>query len=379
MGGLPRPRRRPVRAADAPRTWPRSSAPPPSTTCSTTRSGTAASGLLVDELRPDEDHSFDIVGVPDLVAEPPDIWTLAELSDTIAILRSLAEVCGLDAIDEVLGSADGFAVLPLGEQAFTGRAGEKLWNELGAVVVGRWDEVLDAIDGIVTTPEVEPDALTTAQSEADAIAAAERAATGRVAGGSRGAARRGPRLLGRHRHRLPGDHRRRRTGWTLRCYLGDDPVFLSTDRRISVFDSPAALEDYVARFGDGSPPGRAQHLGGGADGDPRGSGRRARRAREHLRTGWSRRTAGPGARGRGCRAARPRSRVADRCGKGARRRGDRRGARDREPARQPGRRHRATRTTSGSHRPRPSPTRQPRGRCSSSGSPPRWSGARRRQ
>jgi hypothetical protein len=206
----------------------------------------AAAALLVDELRPDEDHSFDIVGVPDLVAEPPDIWTLAELSDTVAILRSLAEVCGLDAIDDVLGSADGFAVLPLGEQAFTGRAGEKLWNELGAVVVDRWDEVLDAIDGIVTAPDVDPDSLTAAQSEADAIAAAERAATG-----------------------APPDEAEEprdedlaywddtgidcleitvgeRTGWTLRCYLGDNPVFLSSNRRIWIFESPAALEDYVA-------------------------------------------------------------------------------------------------------------------------------------
>ena len=39
-----------------------------------------------------------------------------------------------------------------------------------------------------------------------------------------------------------------RTGWTLRCYLGDDPVFLSTDHRIHVFASPAALEDYIAEL-----------------------------------------------------------------------------------------------------------------------------------
>ena len=119
----------------------------------------AAADLLVDELSPDDDHRFDIVGVPELVSEPADIWTLAELTDTVAILRSLAEVCGLDAVDDVLDSADGFALLPMGQQAFVGRNGEKLWNEIGAVVAARWDEVLDALDGIVTTPEVEPAAL----------------------------------------------------------------------------------------------------------------------------------------------------------------------------------------------------------------------------
>jgi len=72
--------------------------------------------------------------VPDLVAEIPDIWTLASLTDTVNIVRSLSEVCGLDVVDEILDSADGFAVLPMGQQAFVGRNGEKLWNEMGAVI-----------------------------------------------------------------------------------------------------------------------------------------------------------------------------------------------------------------------------------------------------
>ena len=49
----------------------------------------AFSEAMTDELLPDDDHRFDIVGVPELVAEAPDIWTLAELADTVAILHSL--------------------------------------------------------------------------------------------------------------------------------------------------------------------------------------------------------------------------------------------------------------------------------------------------
>ena len=204
----------------------------------------AASELLVDELVPDDDHRFDIVGVPELVSEPADIWTLAELTDTIAILRSLAEVCGLEAIDNVLNATDGFSLLSAGQLAFTGRNGEKLWNEIGSVVAERWDEVVDALDAIVTTPEVDPEALAMGQEEAAAISAAEKQPEA------------APEESDEDRDEdlefwdetgvdcleitIGG-----RTGYTLRCYLGEDPVFLSSGGRIQIYTSPEELEKYL--------------------------------------------------------------------------------------------------------------------------------------
>ncbi len=203
-----------------------------------------AAELLVDELRPDDDHVFDIVGVPDLVAEIPDIWTLAALTDTVNIVRSLSEVCGLDVVDEILDSADGFAVLPMGQQAFVGRNGEKLWNEMGAVIAERWDEVIDAIDAIVKIPEIDAEELTQTRAEAAAISAVDK--TGETV--------------------EPEDEAERdedlefwdetgvdcleitvgeRTGYTLRCYLGDEPVFLAENHRIKMYTSAEELENYL--------------------------------------------------------------------------------------------------------------------------------------
>jgi len=170
----------------------------------------------------------------------------------VAILKSLAEVCDLEAIDNVLGAAPGFSVLSAGEQAFTGRAGERLWNELGAVVVDRWDEVVDALDGIVTTPDVQADALETAQAEAAAIAVAEKVVEG---AGVEGTATSDEDDEDDRDEDLEfwdetgvdclevtvGE----RTGWTLRCYLGEDPVFLSQGDRIQIYSSPEALENYL--------------------------------------------------------------------------------------------------------------------------------------
>ncbi|MET0966593.1 MAG: primosomal protein [Nakamurella sp.] len=214
-----------------------------------------ASELLVDELTPDDDHCFDIVGVPELVAEPADIWTLAALADTVAILRSLAEVCGLDAIDDVLDSTDGFNLLPMGQQAFAGRNGEKLWTEIGLVVVARWDEVVDALDGIVTTPEVDEGALEVGLAEAAVISAAEKHLEEEVPPPDGGADEAEAELeeerdedlrfwddTGVDCLEIAVDGR---TGYTLRCYLGDDPVFLSVDGRIQIYSSPELLENYL--------------------------------------------------------------------------------------------------------------------------------------
>ncbi len=203
-----------------------------------------AAELLVDELRPDDDHIFDIVGVPDLVAEVPDIWTLAALTDTVAIVRSLAEVCGLEGVEEILDSADGFAALPLGQQAFIGRNGEKLWNEMGEVIAQRWDEVIDAIDAIVATPEVDADELAQTKAEAAAISAVAKT----------------PEPVEDEEDEDRDEDLEfwdetgvdcleitvgGRTGYTLRCYLGEEPVFLSENSRIQIYASPEDLEDYL--------------------------------------------------------------------------------------------------------------------------------------
>jgi hypothetical protein len=111
--------------------------------------------LSVPELLPDEAHTYDLVGVPELAAEEPDTWTIGELADIIAIVRSLADVCELDEVHEVLNSAAGFSVLEQGTFPFTGREGEKLWNDLAETIAERWDEVLDAIDEVVYVPEVD--------------------------------------------------------------------------------------------------------------------------------------------------------------------------------------------------------------------------------
>ena len=213
--------------------------------------------LTVDELIPEQTQRYDLVGVPELVANEPDTWAVGDLADVLVMVRSLAEVCDLDVVREVLDSADGFTLVNQGAIAFTGRDGERLWTELATVVAERWDEVLDAIDEVVATPDLDPKALAAAQhelAEADDTADTEESedAEDTVAGDQD------------HQPVAAVEDEQEAGFWaqvgidpirivsslgehyTLRCYLGDAPVFLGKDGTIEVFRSPRALAKYLA-------------------------------------------------------------------------------------------------------------------------------------
>ncbi|MCI2419021.1 primosomal protein [Saccharopolyspora sp. K220] len=215
--------------------------------------------LSAVELSPDEDHQYDLVGVPELVAEPLDTWTINELADIVDIARSLADVCELDAVHDVLDAATGFTMLDQGTLAFSGKDGQRRWTDLCKVVAERWDEVLDAIDGVVTAPDVPADAVATAETElAEALEADD---SGTEADGiatvvdddettyeSVDSSEEDEEVgfwgeVGIDPIQIitsTGEH------YSLRCYLDDDPVFLGSGGKIDVFPTPRALARFLA-------------------------------------------------------------------------------------------------------------------------------------
>jgi hypothetical protein len=216
--------------------------------------------LNVPELIPDEDHTYDLVGVPELVADEPDVWHIAELAEIIGIVRSLADVCELDDVHEILDACEGFSLLDQGTLPFTGSVGREVWNDLSETVSQKWDTVLDAIDSLVTAPDVDEKVLEQTAEELAAFheesAAAEAAAEGdddldtleSVDTDSDDA----------EEEDVPTgfwaevgiDPIKIVTGsaeyYTLRCYLDDAPVFLGSDGEIDVFTSKKALVKALA-------------------------------------------------------------------------------------------------------------------------------------
>ncbi|MGH3976672.1 MAG: primosomal protein [Pseudonocardiaceae bacterium] len=209
------------------------------------------------DLRPAESQRYDLVGVPELVAQPPDTWVLDELAEVVSIVRSLAEVCGLDVVADVLDSTPEFGMLEGGTLAFGGREGERRWQALCAVIAQRWDDVLDTVDGVVRTPDVDAAALAMAQTELTEVeavtdntatdnTATDNTATDKAA--TEAPAAPNPALafwseVGIDPIRIIsdlGDH------YTLRCYVDDAPVFLGRSGRIEAFPSPRSLSRYLA-------------------------------------------------------------------------------------------------------------------------------------
>ncbi|MFJ8913141.1 primosomal protein [Amycolatopsis sp. NPDC102389] len=210
--------------------------------------------LNVPELIPDDDHTYDLVGVPELVAEKPDQWTLGELAEIIGIVRSLADVCELDEVHEVLDAHESFSLLDQGTLPFSGRDGERLWADLSQAVSEKWDTVLDAIDGLVTVPDVDEKVLEqTAEELATFLAESAEAEAAAVDAdlvdddsddededdepvGFWGEVGIDPIKIITSGAEY----------YTLRCYLDDKPIFLGSEGEIDVFSSEKALIRAIA-------------------------------------------------------------------------------------------------------------------------------------
>ena len=204
--------------------------------------------LTVPELTPQDTRRYDIVGVPELVAETADTWTISELAEITDMIRAIAEVCELDAVLEVLGAAPGFALLHQGTLPFAGREGARLWSQLVQTVAERWDQVVDALDELVEVPEVDPAALAAAEKEIAVVDEEPPAVTeaDRDADDEDDEAGSFWEGVGIDPIRITT---RDGSVVTLRCYLDDAAVFLGSGGRIEVFGTERALARWIAEEG----------------------------------------------------------------------------------------------------------------------------------
>ena len=243
--------------------------------------------LTIAELTPDDAHRYDVIGVPELAAEDNDQWTVGELAEIVAMVRSIAEVCELDVVEEVLDSAAGFALLDQGTLPFVGREGARLWEQLVSTIAERWDDVIDALDELVTTPRVDMAALAAAEKEAEELAEREAEADALTAGqvvdddgvddreldvdaeDDTDADEKAEEVVAtpvadddradeppNFWEEVGIDPIRIVTGddelLTLRCYLDDKPIFLGTDGEIDTFPTRGALVRFLATGAEGN-------------------------------------------------------------------------------------------------------------------------------
>ncbi|KNA90628.1 primosomal protein [Gordonia sp. w5E2] len=235
--------------------------------------------LSADELIPDDRHTYDLVGVPELAAEDPTPEVIAELEDALEIVRILGEVCELITVTKFFNGNPILGAVTTGTRNFEGRDGVDLWVRIGRLIAKHWDDVLDAIDDVIKTPDVDAAAVTVAADELEAAASAEdedepdddidlldddsedaeAAAVVTAATGADDSADDDEDDL----DDIDDDDFWAGVGidpikivtgtgeyLSLRCYLGDDPVFLGARGRIFVFTSPRTLSKFLAENND---------------------------------------------------------------------------------------------------------------------------------
>jgi hypothetical protein len=237
------------------------------------------------KFEPAEDRRFDLVAVEEVVAEKPTEESLAAVAGALAIVSSIGSVCELPAVSRFFNGNPSLGTVTGGIEQFTGRAGQKRWNAIAEVIGRSWDDVLGAIEGIITAPEVAA-ALSAEAAEELAEEPEEEEAEAEAEGGEKaeeGDEAEGVAATGGAEAREtedaaadPADEAEARapgdtvvlgsdedfwgqvgidpirimmssgTFYTLRCYVDGRPIFLGRNGRISVFGSERALARYLA-------------------------------------------------------------------------------------------------------------------------------------
>ena len=149
------------------------------------------------KLKPTDDKRFDLIDVYELLAEKPTQDSVEQVAGTLAIASAIGSVCELAAISKFFNGNPVLSSVSGGIADFSDKAGLRRWNEIGTVVDKGWDKVIDAIEDVISTPDVDNKASAKAAGRARRAGAG---AAGRRGGrGSRG--RRGRRRGRRGRRR----------------------------------------------------------------------------------------------------------------------------------------------------------------------------------
>ena len=197
----------------------------------------------------DDDHSFDLVGVAELLSNKPTESSVDEIDESFSIARSIGEVCELSTVTKFFDGNPILARVTGGYDNFADREGLKDWKQIRKIVSKHWDDVLDAIDDILTSPQVDAEASRKAAAELkEATEAREEKEKERK---EKAAA-----LIDSD---YPSDSVWVKAGIdpvrivlpegdyiTLRCYLGERPVFLGDSDSVFAFPNSRALGRYLA-------------------------------------------------------------------------------------------------------------------------------------
>jgi hypothetical protein len=219
------------------------------------------------KLDPADDKHYDLVAVEDVVSDKPTAESVETLANALQIVSSIGSVCELPAVMKFFNGNPTLGTVGGGIDHFSGKAGLKRWHAIADVVGRGWDDVLKAVDEIVSIPDVDSAVSDKAAAElaepveeveeveevADEPEATDDDAEDQADAESEPVSADDHVVLGADEDfwvKVGIDPIRIMTSagtfYSLRCYLDERPIFLGRNGRISVFTSERALARYLA-------------------------------------------------------------------------------------------------------------------------------------
>lgn len=206
-------------------------------------------------------NRFDIVGLPEILAGAANHDRVTRADRLLGIVRGLAGVCELKRANRMFASNSVLAATAAGADHFHG-AGAAQWTAIGRVILANWDDVVDELDGLHGhAPAVDEAGVQAAGAElstASERVAAQREEASRAREKEREAKEKAAADADPYdstpwaaagidpiRITIGG-----RTLYTLRCYLGQRPVFLGRSGTIHTFSQGRALVRWLLEHDD---------------------------------------------------------------------------------------------------------------------------------
>ncbi|MDO4685692.1 MAG: hypothetical protein Q4A92_04025 [Corynebacterium sp.] len=204
---------------------------------------------------PTERNDVSFVEVPAYLAGRPSHSNVGKVARAFALARSLGSVCSITEVESLFSGHSILGNVERGHDHFGGEHGLNEWSAIGRVILTNWDKAVDALDTVVHTPEIAVDNKDEAVADAkDRIKAAQEAAEAAAAEKAKAEEEAADpydtsiwAAAGIDPVKIAIDGR---TLYTLRTYLGKQPLFLGKFGQIVTFNNRKAMARWLAEHDD---------------------------------------------------------------------------------------------------------------------------------
>ena len=210
-----------------------------------------------DRVVPNDKQYFDIIGAPELLAGRPSHENVSHLSRVLQISRSLAEVAAAEPALIFFASHSILGNVNRGSDHYQGENGMDEWSGVGRVVLANWEDVVKSLDEsvrVVTTDSIDAAAVSAAAAAIEAAQQAREEAQQQAA----------EQEQAEQESQDPYDNSawaragidpvkvsiQGKSVYTLRTYLGSNPVFLGKYGEIFTFPSTKHLGRWIIENDD---------------------------------------------------------------------------------------------------------------------------------